>query len=207
MIVSLAERPGTRTSQLDPTMQIYVSKNGQRYGPYSMEELRKELRASVFQPGHFASSDEGRTWVRLDELPGLGSFVYDVEADAERNLLVIRYHGRVGPDEVGRCAGEVASALPGLDEGFRLLVDFTDLDSMEPSCAPCLKRIMKLCDEKGVSAVVRIIPDPRRDIGLQIMSYFHYGPAVYIVTCKTPEEAAQILADQADDGKRAASQP
>jgi anti-anti-sigma regulatory factor len=206
MSVALAERPGTGISQLHPTMRIYVSKNGQRYGPYSMEELRKEVRANVFQPGHFASSDEGRSWTRLDELPGMNSFACDVETDAERNLLVIRYHGRVGPEEVKRCAGEVAAVLPKLAPNFRLLVDFTDLKSMETTCASHLKTIMKLCDENGVSAVVRIIPDPRRDIGLQIMSYFHYAPEVHIVTCKSPEEAAEILAAETDDGKTAAPQ-
>ena len=51
---------------------------------------------------------------------------------------------------------------------------------MDVACVPHLEHIMQLCDEKGVSAVVRAIPDPRRDIGLQIMSYFHYGPEVRI---------------------------
>ena len=51
-----------------------------------------------------------------------------------------------------------------------------------------------MCNEKGVSAVVRAIPDPRRDIGLQIMSYFHYGPDVRITTCRRLEEAQELLA-------------
>jgi hypothetical protein len=41
--------------------------------------------------------------------------------------------------------------------------------------------------------VVRVIPDPTRDIGLQIMSYFHYDGAVRIVTCATLDEATEIL--------------
>jgi hypothetical protein len=41
--------------------------------------------------------------------------------------------------------------------------------------------------------VVRVIPDPHRDIGLQIMSYFHYKGDVRIVTCETLAEAAKTL--------------
>ena len=70
---------------------------------------------------------------------------------------------------------------------------------MEAACAAPLKKIMHLCDEKGISGVVRIVPDPRRDIGLQIMSRFHYGPAVSIVTCKSLEEANAVLESMTHD--------
>jgi len=75
---------------------------------------------------------------------------------------------------------------------------------MDVDCAPHLEQIMQLCNEKGVSAVVRAIPDPRRDIGLQIMSYFHYGPEVRITTCRSLEEAHEILARQIHHSERAA---
>ena len=110
-----------------------------------------------------------------------------------QNLLTIRYRGHVGPSAVEHCAEEVGTALAGLRPGFRLLADFTEVESMEVTCAPHLERIMELCDKKGVSAVVRIIPNPRQDIGLQIMSYFHYRPDVRITTCKNLEEAAESL--------------
>jgi len=65
---------------------------------------------------------------------------------------------------------------------------------MDIACAPHLEQIMQLCNEKGVSAVVRVMPARRRDIGLQIMSYFHYGPEVLITTCRRLEEAQEVLA-------------
>ena len=34
---------------------------------------------------------------------------------------------------------------------------------------------MEVCLEKGMSEVVRSIPDPNQDIGFQIMSYFRYS--------------------------------
>jgi hypothetical protein len=117
-----------------------------------------------------------------------------IEVDQPNNLLVIRYHGAVATNDLERGLDEVRAALDKLSTGFRLLGDLTDLQSMEISCAPFLEKIMDLCNEKGVSTVVRVIPDPHRDIGLQIMSIFHYGGDVTIVTCQTLDEAAELLA-------------
>lgn len=179
-------------------MQFYVSKDGQRYGPYSLEELRHEVLANAFRPENFASSDNGQTWEPIGAIPGIGPLVYAVEADRANNLLVIRYRDRVGSPDVERCAAEVSKALTSLKPGFRLLADFTGLESMDAACAPHLRHIMRLCNEKEVSAVVRVIPNPQRDIGLRIMSFFHYGPEVHITTCSTLEEAKEILDHRGD---------
>ena len=64
---------------------------------------------------------------------------------------------------------------------------------MDVACVPHIEKIMELCDEKKVSAVVRVIPDPKRDIGLQIMSHFHYGADVRIMTCANMDEAMACL--------------
>ena len=64
---------------------------------------------------------------------------------------------------------------------------------MDVACAPHIEKAMDLCNEKGASIVVRVIPDPTRDIGLQIMSVFHYDGRVRIVTCTTLAEAEEIL--------------
>jgi hypothetical protein len=45
-----------------------------------------------------------------------------------------------------------------------------------------------------VELVVRVIPDPTKDIGLNILSVFHYRHRVRVVTCQTMEEAARLLA-------------
>jgi anti-anti-sigma regulatory factor len=174
-------------------MQIYISKGGQRYGPYSVEELRQQLESGVFTTGDFASCDDGRSWIPISAVPGIGSTTFTVGIDQAKNLLVIRYRGRVIAAAVKRCAEEVRAALAKMQSGFRLLVDFTELESMDVNCASHIEKIMELCDEKDVSAVVRIIPDPKRDIGLQIMSYFHYSGVVKIITCKNLDDATKIL--------------
>lgn len=121
--------------------------------------------------------------------------MFTIEFDQPRNLLVIRYSDHVGPDETERALEEMRLALERVERGFRLLADLTALQSMDIACAPHIESAMDLCNGKGVSDVVRIIPDPRKDIGMQIMSYFHYGGDVRIVTCESADEAMKILAD------------
>ena len=58
------------------------------------------------------------------------------------------------------------------------------------------QRIMSLClNKKGIEMVVRVIPDPRKDIGLNILSLFHYRRGLRILTYETLDEAMKALAD------------
>lgn len=119
--------------------------------------------------------------------------MFTIEFDQPRNLLVIRYSDRVGPDETERALEAVRFALEKVERGFRLLADLTDLEAMDIACAPHIESAMEMANEKGVVEVIRIIPDPRKDIGMQIMSYFHYGGDVRIVTCESADEAMKLL--------------
>ena len=119
--------------------------------------------------------------------------MHAVEIDQPQNLLIIRYRGSVGPQEAEQCLGEVRAALPKMQSAFCLLADLSGLEVRDVACAPYIEKVMDLCNERGISTVVRVIPDPKRDIGLQIMSYFHYGGDVRIVTCETLTEAREIL--------------
>ncbi len=118
------------------------------------------------------------------------------EVDEPKRLLVIRYHGHVVSEETEKGLNEVRAGVAKLQPGFRLLADLTDLEKMDVACAPFIEKAMDLCNEKGISMVVRVIPDPHRDIGLQIMSIFHYSGNVRIVTCQSLAEANEILFDE-----------
>ena len=117
-----------------------------------------------------------------------------IEVDSSQNLVVIRYHGWISVQDAERYLEEARAALAQMQPGFRLLVDLTYLESMESAVALYIEKIMDLLNEKGVTRIVRVIPDPARDIGFQIMSLFHYGQDVAIVTCATLEDAKNELA-------------
>jgi anti-anti-sigma regulatory factor len=119
--------------------------------------------------------------------------MFQTEVDKDRNLLKISYAQRVGPEDTKRVEEKLPTLLTDLSAGFRLLTDLSGLESMDLACGPYLKRMMDLLNKKGVETVVRVIPDPHKDIGMSIMSLFHYRRRVRIVTCKTLEEAMQAL--------------
>jgi hypothetical protein len=64
---------------------------------------------------------------------------------------------------------------------------------MEPACSTQIGKEMDLCDQHGVGLVVRVIPDPAKDIGFNLLSIFHYPHHPRMVTCKTMSEAARLL--------------
>ena len=115
------------------------------------------------------------------------------EADKAKNLLRITYGQHVGPEETKRCAEAVQLLVGDLQPGFRLLTDLSGLEAMDLACVPHIKKMMDLCNKKGVDTVVRVIPDPHKDIGFNIMSLFHYRRRVRIVTCEKLEEAIRVL--------------
>ena len=119
--------------------------------------------------------------------------MFEVEADKSKNLIKITYSQRVGPEEIKRCAAQVQTLLAELKPGFRLLTDLTELEAMETSCIPIIRQIMDRLNEQGIKQVVRVIPDRRKDVGLNIMSLFHYRRDVSIVTCDKLEEALRVL--------------
>lgn len=120
------------------------------------------------------------------------------EVDEPKRLLVIRYSGTVTPVETEEGLDQIRTGLARLNSGLRVMVDLTDLESMDVKCAPFVERAMDLCNEKGASTVVRVIPDPHRDIGMSIMSVFHYGGEVRIVTCQSLTEANEVLFGEAE---------
>jgi len=119
--------------------------------------------------------------------------MFQAQVDESQRLLRITYWREVVVEDTRGCFEKVRSLLEGVEPGFQLLADFSGVVSIDPSCAPFIGRIMDLCNEKGVSSVVRVMPDERMDIGLTIMSFFHYGREVHTTTVKTLEEAAHYL--------------
>ena len=119
--------------------------------------------------------------------------MYKVEADKSKKLLEIAFAGAVDAAAAKACVDRVELLVAGLAPGFTLLNDMSELVTMDVDCAPHMERSMELCKKAGVVRVVRIIPDPHKDIGLSILSIFHYPRRIKIITCETREEALKLL--------------
>ena len=120
--------------------------------------------------------------------------MYTVELDRSKRLLVISAVQRVTVEEANVAAQRVRELVRDVDPGFRVLTDFRWLDSMDPGAARHIAEIMDVLAEKGVASVTRVISDPHKDIGLNILSQFHYGPKIQIATFETLADALQSMA-------------
>src|SRR6266513_3699138 len=124
--------------------------------------------------------------------------MYAVELDRSKRLLVISAAQKVTAEEAKMVAQGIREVLQDVAPGFRVLADFRGLQSMDSAAARHIAKIMDALTEKNVASVTRVIPDPHKDIGLNILSQFHYGANVKIVTFETLADALQNLAAEVD---------
>jgi anti-anti-sigma regulatory factor len=117
-----------------------------------------------------------------------------VTANKYRRLLCLQYVQRVTPAELAGVRDELKAVLADLPPDFRLLADLGQVEFMDPACADELGAAMELIGQHSVSLIVRVIPDPAKDIGLNILTIFHYPHHPRLITCETLAEALQRLA-------------
>ena len=116
-----------------------------------------------------------------------------VTSNQSKKLLHLSFIGTVRPEDFRNQRADLKCQLTGLSPGFRSLVDLTHLESMGLDCTAELGRQMELIGKSGVGLVVRVIPDPRKDIGMSILTVFHYPQQLKVVTCQSVPEAAKAL--------------
>lgn len=124
--------------------------------------------------------------------------MYSVELDRSKRLLLISAVRKVTAEEAKLAAEQIRDLLRNVAPGLHLLADFRWLESMDSAAARHIAEIMDMLAEKQIASVTRVIPDPHKDIGLNILSQFHYGPDVTITTFETLADAVQSIAAKID---------
>ena len=119
--------------------------------------------------------------------------MYAVELDQSKRLLVISAAQRVTAEQARQAAQQVRDLLQDVAPGFRVLADFRWVESMDPATARHVAEIMDALAQKQVASVTRVMPDPHKDIGLNILSQFHYGPEIKVATFQSLADALQSL--------------
>lgn len=119
--------------------------------------------------------------------------MYEVETDVERGVLRLSYHDHVTVEEVRNCRLEVEKSVAKLGSGFLVFTDLSGLERMDFECTSEIRGIMEFLKANGVGRVIRVVPDPSKDIGFSILSYFHYGATVRIQTFESFEEAVEQI--------------
>jgi hypothetical protein len=113
--------------------------------------------------------------------------------DNSGHVLTITYGRRVGRAETRAALRTLEELAPRLKPGFILLSDLTMLDSMEEDCAEDIGAMAEVLDRHGIATIVRVIPDPTKDIGLNIISMFHFHLPVKVHTRDNLAEAISLL--------------
>jgi hypothetical protein len=116
-----------------------------------------------------------------------------LEIDVVGNFAHVAYAGHVSAADMKGGLEDARIRLQQLRAGFAALVDLSGLERMDLDCVPHLARIMDLFLASGVGLVVRVAPDPSKDIGFNILTITHYRGKVPVITCDTVEEARRAL--------------
>ncbi|MFH1767652.1 MAG: GGDEF domain-containing protein [Candidatus Omnitrophota bacterium] len=119
--------------------------------------------------------------------------MFSIKIDKQHNLLTLTFRGNFDAEQGQLLCKRLKQELPKLKKGFSILTDLSELDNMELESAEFIRETMIICNTHGVSRISRVIPAPEKDIGLNIMSAFHYSKKVKIQTHKTLEKAKYHL--------------
>ena len=124
--------------------------------------------------------------------------MYAVEIDRSKRMLVISAAQTVTAADAKMAEQRVRELLRDVAPKFHVFADFRGLLSMDSAAAKHIAKIMDALAEKDVASVTRVMPDPHKDIGLNILSQFHYGPDVKIATFETLADALQYMTAKVD---------
>ena len=113
--------------------------------------------------------------------------------DGKHNAVVIEFAGKINPAQAEQNLLDIHKVIPKHRKGFKVLVDLSELENMDLTVQEPIAKAMDLLNAHGVTKVVRVIPDPAKDIGLNILSIFHYSKNVKILTVESRKDALERL--------------
>ena len=112
-----------------------------------------------------------------------------VNFDAEHNAVVIELEGSIDDAQAKRVLSDLEKVLPKTKKGFRLLADFSSVETMELDVQGEIGKAMDLLNAKGVAEILRVLPDPDLEIGFNVMGAAHYSKQVRVHTFSCRAEA------------------
>ena len=116
-----------------------------------------------------------------------------INYDRRHNAVVIEFSGKVDTDQGEQYLPRIPEVIPKHGKGFALLVDLSSVESMDTKIQESITKAMDLFNAAGVTKVIRVIPDPDKGIGFNILSVFHYSKNVKILTLPSRAEAMKRL--------------
>jgi anti-anti-sigma regulatory factor len=119
-----------------------------------------------------------------------------VDYDCGKNLVIIELSGDVDAAQARLTLLELERDLENVEKGFRVLVDFAAVETMEPEVEGVVLKAMDFLNAKGIEEIVRVLPDPEMELGFRLMSFFHYSPQVRVLAARTRAEGEALLREK-----------
>ena len=113
--------------------------------------------------------------------------------DSERNTIIAEFSGKIDVAQAEQFYADIQKTVPQCGKGFKLLTDLSAVETVDLKIQGAIKKVMDFLNQRGVAEILRVIPDPAVDIGLNIMSRFHYSKDVQFLTLQSREEALARL--------------
>ena len=122
-----------------------------------------------------------------------------VRYDRKRNTVIVEFEGNVDAGQAKQFFTDLEKVRPKLEKDFKLLTDFSLVDTMEFKVKGEIEKAMDLFNAQGVSEIIRVIPDANMDIGFNLMSASHYSKQIKVHTLRSRQEAEAHLGSEKTD--------
>src|SRR6478672_4993564 len=122
-----------------------------------------------------------------------------VRYDGKRNTVIVDFEGNVDAGQAKQFFADLEKVRPKLEKDFKLLTDFSLVDTMEFSVKREIEKAMDLFNAQGVTEIIRVIPDANMDIGFSLMSAAHYSKQIKVHTVRSRQEAEAHLGSERTD--------
>ena len=123
----------------------------------------------------------------------------NVRYDRKRNTVIVEFEGNVDAEQAKQFFADLEKARPKPEKDFKLLTDFSLVDTMEFSVKREIEKAMDLFNAQGVTEIIRVIPDANMDIGFNLMSAAHYSKQIKVHTVRSRQEAEAHLGSERTD--------
>jgi hypothetical protein len=121
-----------------------------------------------------------------------------VTYDRKHNTVIVEFEGNVDAEQAKQFFDDLESVRPKPEKDFKLLTDFSLVDTIEFSVKREIEKAMDLFNAQGVTEIIRVIPDANMDIGFNLMSVAHYAKRIKVHTVRSRQEADAHLGRRTD---------
>lgn len=123
-----------------------------------------------------------------------------VRDDRPHDAVIVEFEGDIDLAQAQRSFGDLRKMVARHGKGFKVLVDFTSVATMDVDVEREIKEAMQYFNSKGVGEIIRVLPDPEVAVGFNYISRFFYSKDVKLINFTDRDQAHECLREGDGDG-------